>query len=41
MYKMHHPKADVDRLHVKQKGGTGLLQIEAAYKAEIVKKTSL
>jgi DNA-directed RNA polymerase subunit L len=37
MYKMHHPKADTGRLYVKRKeGGRGLLQIEAAYKAEII-----
>jgi len=37
MYKMHHPKADIDRLYVKRKeGGRGLMQIEAAYKAEII-----
>jgi len=37
LYKMHHPKADIDRLYVKRKGGgTGLVQIEAAYKAEII-----
>jgi len=37
MYKMHYPKADIDRLHVKRKeGGRGLVQIEAAYKAEII-----
>jgi hypothetical protein len=37
MYKMHHPKADIDRLYVKRKaGGRGLVQIEAAYKAEII-----
>jgi len=37
MYKMHHPKADIDRLYVKKKeGGRGLIQIEAAYKAEII-----
>ena len=37
MYKMHHPKADVDRLYVKRKaGGRGLLRVEAAYKAEII-----
>jgi hypothetical protein len=37
MYKMHHPKADVDRLYVKRKeGGRGLVQVEAAYKAEII-----
>jgi len=34
MYKMHHSKADIDRLYVKRKeGGRGLVQIEAAYKA--------
>jgi len=34
MYKMHHPKADIDRLYeyVKRKGERGLVQIEAAYK---------
>ena len=39
MYKVHHPKADIDRLYtyVKRKGGgRGLVQIEAAYKAEII-----
>ena len=37
MYKMQHPKADTDRLYVKRKeGGRGLMQIEAAYKAEII-----
>jgi len=37
MYKMHHPKADTDRLYVKRKeGGRRLVQIEAAYKAEIM-----
>ena len=37
MYKMHHPKADIDRLYVKRKeGGRGMVQIEAAYKAEII-----
>jgi DNA-directed RNA polymerase subunit L len=36
MYKMHHPKADIDRLYVKTKeGGRGPPQIEAAYKTEI------
>jgi predicted RNA-binding protein with RPS1 domain len=36
MYKVHHPKADTDRLYVKRKeGGKGLVQVEAAYKAEI------
>jgi len=32
---VHHPKADIDRLYVKKKGGRGLVQVEAAYKAEI------
>jgi hypothetical protein len=39
MYKMHHPKADIDRLHqyvTKEKGGRDLLQFEAAHKAEII-----
>jgi len=37
LYKMHHPKADTDRLYVKrEEGGTGLVQIEAARKAEII-----
>jgi len=37
MCKMHHPKADIDRLHVKRKGGgRGLLQIEVTYKTEII-----
>jgi hypothetical protein len=37
MYKMHHSKADFDRLYVKRKEGSrGLVQVEAAYKAEIV-----
>ena len=34
---MHHPKADIDTLYVKRKeGGRGLVQAEAAYKAEII-----
>ena len=34
---MHPPKADTDRLYVKRKeGGRGLVQIEAAYKTEII-----
>jgi hypothetical protein len=52
LYKLHHPKADTDRLYVKRKeGGRGLVQVEAADKAEIInialylnkstKKTSL
>ena len=37
MYKMHHAKADIDRLYVKRnEGGRGLVQVEAAYKAEII-----
>ena len=37
MYKMHHPKADIDTLYVKRKeGGRGLVQVEARYKAEII-----
>jgi hypothetical protein len=36
MYKMHHTKADIYSLYVKRKGGGGgLVQVEAAYKAEI------
>ena len=37
MHKMHHPKADIDGLNVKRtEGGRGLVQVEAAYKAEII-----
>ena len=33
VHKMHHPKADIDRLYIKRKeGGIGLVQ----YKAEII-----
>jgi len=36
MYKVHHRKADIDSLYVKRKeGGRVLVQVEAAYKAEI------
>jgi uncharacterized membrane protein YgaE (UPF0421/DUF939 family) len=36
MYKVHRPKADIDRLYVKRKEGRrGLVQVEVAYKAEI------
>jgi hypothetical protein len=36
MYKMHHPKADIDRLYVKWKEGErGMVQVEVAYKTEI------
>jgi len=33
---MHHSKGDIDRLYVQRKGGRGLLQIAATYKAEII-----
>jgi hypothetical protein len=36
MYKVHHPKADIDRLYVKRKGGRGLLPMGAIYKAQII-----
>ena len=37
MYKMHQPKADIERLYVKRKErGRELVQTEAAYKAEIM-----
>jgi hypothetical protein len=37
MYKMHHPKANIERLYVKRKEGEkGLLQTEAIYTAEII-----
>ena len=37
VYKVHHPKAEIDRLYVKRKEwGSGLIQIEAAYKVEII-----
>jgi hypothetical protein len=37
MDKVHHSKADIDRLYVKRKeGGRGLVQDEAAYKPEII-----
>jgi hypothetical protein len=37
MYKMHHPKADIDRLYIKRKeGGRGLVQAEVVYKTEII-----
>jgi hypothetical protein len=33
---VHHPKADIYRLYIKRKKGrSGLVQVEAAYKAEI------
>ena len=40
MYTMHHPKADIDRLYIKRKGGgRGLVQIEAACKSDIINIT--
>ena len=36
VYKIHHPKADIGRLYVTRKGRRGLVQIEAAYKEEII-----
>jgi hypothetical protein len=37
VYKMHHPKAAIDRLYVKRKGREiGLLQTEVTYKAQII-----
>jgi hypothetical protein len=37
MYKIQHPKADTERRYKKRKeGGRGLLQVEAAHKAEII-----
>jgi predicted GIY-YIG superfamily endonuclease len=33
---MHHPKADIDRLYVKRRGGRGLSQIEGTHKTEII-----
>jgi len=37
VYKTHHLTADINRLYVKRKeGGRGLVQTEAAYKAEII-----
>jgi predicted nuclease with TOPRIM domain len=36
IYKVHHPKADIDRQYVKRReGGRGLIQVEADHKAEI------
>jgi hypothetical protein len=37
VYKMHHPKADIDRLYVRRKErGRGLSQIVAAFRTEII-----
>jgi DNA-directed RNA polymerase subunit L len=42
MYKMHHPKADKDRLYIKRKeGGRCLSQTEAAYKRELISQNIL
>jgi hypothetical protein len=42
MYKIHNPKADIDRLYVKRKeGGRGLVQVEAVYKTEIINTQQL
>lgn len=36
-YKMHHPKADVDRLYIPRKeGGRGLIQLELSYKTTTI-----
>ena len=36
-YKMHNQKADIERLYVERKeGGRGLVQVEEAYKREII-----
>jgi hypothetical protein len=34
MYKMHHSKAEIDRLYIKKERRRDLLQIEETYKAE-------
>ena len=34
--KMHHPKADVDRLYLPNAGGRGLIQLEATYKTTTI-----
>ena len=35
--KMHHPKADVDRLYIRRSdGGKGLLQLELMYKTTTI-----
>ena len=37
MYKMHHPKSDVDRLYLpRTEGGRGLIQLELSYKATTI-----
>jgi hypothetical protein len=38
IHRQNHPRADTDRLYVPRKdGGRGLMQIEGAYTAEIIK----
>ena len=37
MYKMHHPKSDVDRLYLpRTEGGRGLIQLELSYKSTTI-----
>ena len=37
VYKMHHPKSDVDRLYLpRMEGGTGGLQLELSYKSTTI-----
>ena len=37
MYKMHHPKSDVDRLYLpRTEGGRGLIQLEFSYKSTTI-----
>ena len=37
MERMHHPRADVDRMYLpRNKGGRGLIQLEIAYKTATI-----
>ena len=37
MYKMHHPKSDVDRVYLlRNEGGGGLIQLELSYKSTTI-----
>ena len=37
MYKMRHPKSDVDRLYLpRTEGGRGLIQLEPSYKSTTI-----
>ena len=37
MYKMHHPKSDMDRLYLpRTEGGRGLIQLEFSYKSTTI-----